>query len=150
MSKFAERKFATLAVLLAVIGLIGGIYIRKDLKIGDLDPGAPELRADSRYEYGLDSLTDSTYTRTFPVPVTEALLGVAAIEPAERVLDVACGSGATALIAAHPSDPRGYNDLGILLARAGRTAEAREVFARGLAAIPENEQPRRNLDLLVP
>ena len=32
------------------------------------------LRADSRYEYGLDSLADSTYTRTFPVPVTEALL----------------------------------------------------------------------------
>lgn len=32
------------------------------------------LRADSQYEYGLDSLTDSTFTTTFPVPVTEALL----------------------------------------------------------------------------
>ena len=49
LSKFAERKYATIAVLLAVIGLAGGTYIRKDLKIGDLDPGAPELRADSRY-----------------------------------------------------------------------------------------------------
>ncbi len=49
LSKFAERKFATLAVLLAVIGLVGGLYLRKDLKVGDLDPGAPELQADSRY-----------------------------------------------------------------------------------------------------
>jgi len=32
------------------------------------------LRDDHRYEYGLDSLTDSTFTREFPVPVTEALL----------------------------------------------------------------------------
>ena len=28
---------------------IGGFYVAKDLQIGDLDPGAPELRADSRY-----------------------------------------------------------------------------------------------------
>ena len=49
LSKFAERKFATFAVLVAIIGLAGGIYIRKDLKIGDLDPGAPELRPESRY-----------------------------------------------------------------------------------------------------
>ncbi len=49
LSRFAERKFATLAVLLSVIGLVGGLYIRKDLKIGDLDPGAPELQSDSRY-----------------------------------------------------------------------------------------------------
>jgi len=32
------------------------------------------LRQDTRYEYGLDSLADSTFTTTFPVPVTEALL----------------------------------------------------------------------------
>ena len=49
LSKFAERKYATIAILVAVIGLAGGVYLRKDLKIGDLDPGAPELRADSRY-----------------------------------------------------------------------------------------------------
>ena len=49
LSKFAERKYATLAVLLAVVGLAGGLYVRQNLKIGDLDPGAPELRPDSRY-----------------------------------------------------------------------------------------------------
>ncbi|MBA3028240.1 MAG: RND family transporter [Desulfobacteraceae bacterium] len=49
LSKFTERKYATIAVVLAVIGLLGGTYLRKDLKIGDMDPGAPELRPDSRY-----------------------------------------------------------------------------------------------------
>jgi predicted RND superfamily exporter protein len=49
LSKFSERKYATIAILVAVIGMAGGIYMRKDLKIGDLDPGAPELRPESRY-----------------------------------------------------------------------------------------------------
>jgi uncharacterized protein len=49
LSKFTQRKFARVAIILAAIGLVGGIYMRQDLKIGDLDPGAPELRPDSRY-----------------------------------------------------------------------------------------------------
>lgn len=49
LSKFASRKYATVAIVFAVIGLGGGIYKSQDLKIGDLDPGAPELRPDSRY-----------------------------------------------------------------------------------------------------
>ena len=42
-------------------------------------------------------------------PVTETLLESAAIEPAHAVLDVACGSGATALVAAR----RGRKVLGV-------------------------------------
>ncbi len=49
LSKFTERKYANIAIVLAVIGLSVGIYMRQDLKTGDLDPGAPELRPDSRY-----------------------------------------------------------------------------------------------------
>ena len=49
LSKFTSRKYAALAMILAIIGLTGGIYMRKDLKTGDLDAGAPELRPDSRY-----------------------------------------------------------------------------------------------------
>jgi hypothetical protein len=49
LDRFTERRWATAAIaaaaLLAVLGLIVGHH----LKIGDLDPGAPELRADSRY-----------------------------------------------------------------------------------------------------
>src|SRR5207247_2422670 len=33
----------------ALVILVAGYYFARDLKIGDLDPGAPELRADSRY-----------------------------------------------------------------------------------------------------
>ena len=49
LSKFTERKWAAAAIGIAIIGLVAGIYMRQDLKTGDLDPGAPELRQDSRY-----------------------------------------------------------------------------------------------------
>ncbi|MBU0995209.1 MAG: MMPL family transporter [Proteobacteria bacterium] len=66
LSKFAERKYATLAVVLAVIGLLGGTYLRKDLKIGDMDPGAPELRANSRYNLD-NAYMNSTYSSSSDV-----------------------------------------------------------------------------------
>jgi uncharacterized protein len=49
LAKFTERKVGAIALILAVIGFGLGTYARQDLKIGDLDPGAPELRPDSRY-----------------------------------------------------------------------------------------------------
>ncbi|PWR23171.1 hypothetical protein DES42_104357 [Zavarzinia compransoris] len=42
------RGAAVVVVLGAVMGL-GGLWVALDLKIGDTDPGAPELRPDSRY-----------------------------------------------------------------------------------------------------
>jgi uncharacterized protein len=49
LDRFTTRRWAIGAVagalVLAILGLVGG----HGLKIGDLDPGAPELRADSRY-----------------------------------------------------------------------------------------------------
>ncbi|ENO79332.1 transporter [Thauera sp. 27] len=46
---FTQKKWATIGVLagvgMGVVGLLGGAQ----LKIGDTDPGAPELRPDSRY-----------------------------------------------------------------------------------------------------
>ena len=49
LAKLTRPKPAIVMILIAAIGFGAGIYIRKDLKIGDLDPGAPELRPDSRY-----------------------------------------------------------------------------------------------------
>ncbi len=49
LSRFAEPKFAKIAVTLAALLFAGAWGMNRDLKIGDLDPGAPELRADSRY-----------------------------------------------------------------------------------------------------
>ncbi|MAR92234.1 MAG: RND transporter [Pseudomonadales bacterium] len=46
---FATPKAAGISVVIAALGAGLGLYISKDLKIGDLDAGAPELWPDSRY-----------------------------------------------------------------------------------------------------
>jgi len=47
---FADRKsWAAAAVIVSLLLGIGGYLVSKRLQIGDLDPGAPELRANSRY-----------------------------------------------------------------------------------------------------
>ncbi|MQG94804.1 RND family transporter [Pseudomonas sp. MN1F] len=49
LDRFTERKWATGALLVAVALTAVGVWGSLQLKIGDLDSGAPELRADSRY-----------------------------------------------------------------------------------------------------
>jgi len=49
LDRFTTRKWATGAVLVATLLGLGGFWVSLQLKIGDLDSGAPELRADSRY-----------------------------------------------------------------------------------------------------
>lgn len=46
---FTQRRWATVAIAGAAVLAVGGLAVGSQLKIGDLDPGAPELRADSRY-----------------------------------------------------------------------------------------------------
>lgn len=46
---FTKRGPATAAIIVSVVLAGVGLYVAQDLQIGDLDPGAPELRADSRY-----------------------------------------------------------------------------------------------------
>ncbi|MFJ3681341.1 RND family transporter [Pseudomonas sp. NPDC090208] len=46
---FTERKWASIAVLVSLVLGIAGFMVSLHLKVGDLDPGAPELRSDSRY-----------------------------------------------------------------------------------------------------
>ncbi|MDD2990918.1 MAG: MMPL family transporter [Zoogloea sp.] len=46
---FTRRKWATIAVLVGTAMGIAGLVVSFQLKIGDTDPGAPELRPDSRY-----------------------------------------------------------------------------------------------------
>ncbi|SGY90533.1 Putative membrane protein [Moritella viscosa] len=48
-SRFADAKWAKSALMFGVFCLAVGLYQGQSLKIGDLDAGAPELRADSRY-----------------------------------------------------------------------------------------------------
>ena len=49
LSRFATPRRAVAALLVGAVLAIGGKLVGSHLQIGDLDPGAPELRADSRY-----------------------------------------------------------------------------------------------------
>jgi predicted RND superfamily exporter protein len=49
LDHFTERKWATAAIAVSAVLTVGGFLVSQKLKIGDLDAGAPELRADSRY-----------------------------------------------------------------------------------------------------
>ncbi|SDS92295.1 hypothetical protein SAMN05216198_3155 [Halopseudomonas litoralis] len=64
LNRFTERKWAIIAISVSVVITAVSSVAMLDLKIGDLDPGAPELRPDSRYNmdnafitanYGLSS-----------------------------------------------------------------------------------------------
>jgi predicted RND superfamily exporter protein len=56
---FTQKKWATVAVLLSIILAVGGWYVRKDIRIGDLDRGAPELHPDSRYNLDNDYFVEN-------------------------------------------------------------------------------------------
>jgi len=49
LAKLTRKRAAFAAILVAVLAFGTAHYIRQGLKVGDLDPGAPELRPDSRY-----------------------------------------------------------------------------------------------------
>ncbi|MBX3643120.1 MAG: MMPL family transporter [Rubrivivax sp.] len=49
LDRFTHRRHATVAIAVALALGIGGFAVSTRLKIGDLDPGAPELREYSRY-----------------------------------------------------------------------------------------------------
>ncbi|MDC0362194.1 MMPL family transporter [Halioglobus sp.] len=46
---FTRKGPAAAAIFISALLAVGGFYVSKDLQIGDLDPGAPELHPDSRY-----------------------------------------------------------------------------------------------------
>jgi predicted RND superfamily exporter protein len=49
LDRFTQRPWAAIAVVVASILALVGFAVSTQLKIGDMDPGAPELRPDSRY-----------------------------------------------------------------------------------------------------
>jgi predicted RND superfamily exporter protein len=67
LARFVERRWALAAAAAAALLALLGWAVSLQLKIGDLDPGAPELRADSRYNRdnayvtGHYSLSSDTY-----------------------------------------------------------------------------------------
>ena len=49
LDKFTTRRYATLAILFAVIVGAVGLYVGRNVQVGDLNQGAPELRQNSQY-----------------------------------------------------------------------------------------------------
>lgn len=68
LSFMAHPSIAPISILIAILGCGIGLYYQKDLKIGDLDKGAPELRADSRYNLDNDYII-SNYSTSADVMV---------------------------------------------------------------------------------
>jgi predicted RND superfamily exporter protein len=57
LDRFTQRAPAFAALATGVLLAAGGYLVSLHLKVGDLDPGAPELRADSRYNRDNDYVT---------------------------------------------------------------------------------------------
>jgi uncharacterized protein len=67
LNLFAERRrWAAAAVAVAAVLAVAGFVVSFGLQVGDLDPGAPELRADSRYNVDNAFIT-SNYSLTSDV-----------------------------------------------------------------------------------
>jgi predicted RND superfamily exporter protein len=75
LTRFTEKPWATVAVAAGLLLGVAGLAASTQLQIGDLDPGAPELRADSRYNrdvayvnaaYGASSDVLAVMVRTPP------------------------------------------------------------------------------------
>lgn len=62
LSFMAHQSVAPISILIAILGCVIGLYYQKDLKIGDLDKGAPELRPDSRYNLDNDYIISNYST----------------------------------------------------------------------------------------
>jgi uncharacterized protein len=56
--RLTERRRATFAIVVAAVMLGGGLMLGQNVKYGDLNAGAPELRADSRYNKDVRFVTD--------------------------------------------------------------------------------------------
>jgi len=72
LEKLTERKYALPTVVLAGLVAVGAYIVGLSLQVGDLESGAPELRADSRYNIDNRYITEhySMSTDQFAVIVT--------------------------------------------------------------------------------
>ncbi|MFA7270060.1 MAG: MMPL family transporter [Sterolibacterium sp.] len=59
LRKFVERRRAVVALGITGLLTVTGIAVALGLKVGDLDPGAPELRQDSRYNKDVAYINDN-------------------------------------------------------------------------------------------
>jgi predicted RND superfamily exporter protein len=80
LAKVAEPRLAVIITAVAAVLLVAGSWKATQIKIGDLHPGVPELRADSQYNIDTDVITNhfaigvdviTTIIETHPEACTE-------------------------------------------------------------------------------
>ncbi len=109
---FTQRKWATVALLVAAGLGTAGFVVSQHLKIGDLEPGAPELRPDSRYNHDAAFMvahyaaSNDTYvvmvkTPQFQCSSYETLAKVDALEEELRRLPGVVSTNSLAGLATH-------------------------------------------------
>jgi len=95
LAPFSRRRMASVAIVAAALLTAGGLVVSQGIKIGDLDPGAPELRPDSRYNrdslyvtthYGLSTDQFAVIVKTSPMGLVnfQAMLAMDRLEEALR------------------------------------------------------------------
>jgi len=62
LAQMSTHKYALVFIIVAQIALAMGLFVAQDLKIGELDAGAPELHPDSRYNLDNDFITTNYST----------------------------------------------------------------------------------------
>ncbi|MDD2610226.1 MAG: MMPL family transporter [Giesbergeria sp.] len=87
LDRFTQRKWATMGLIAGALLLAGGFAASTKLSIGDLDPGAPELRADSRYNQDVAFL-NSAYGASSDVLAVMVQTPEGACSQVETVLKV--------------------------------------------------------------
>ncbi len=80
VASVTKRPYAIMAIVGSLLLFAGASYVRTDLKIGDLDRGAPELRATSRYNLDNDYIINNYST-------SSDLLVVMVETPADKCAD---------------------------------------------------------------
>jgi predicted RND superfamily exporter protein len=90
LDHFTRRRWAAWCIALAVLMAAGGFAVSLHLKVGDLDAGAPELRADSRYNRDNAFITEhyGASSDVFAVMVRTPAGGCSAYDTLKRVDDL--------------------------------------------------------------
>ncbi|MFA7270356.1 MAG: MMPL family transporter [Sterolibacterium sp.] len=82
LGRFTRRRWAISVLVVTAVLAAAGLMIARDLKIGDLDPGAPELRPDSIYNQDNAFITGHYQLSSdqFAIIVTTPLNGLLSFE----------------------------------------------------------------------
>lgn len=141
---FTQRKWASISVYSSIaLGVIGFAISSQYLKIGDTDPGAPELRIDSRYNrdnsymvsnYGASSDTYVVMVKTpeYQCALYDTLLKVNLLETELRILPGVVSTNSLATLSKQSSAsmnegslkwyeiPRSQDSINAIVTRASR------------------------------